>query len=229
MLLLFWICIFPFAPVHNRINVQNKINEEDKLAYCFVDSKRVLESPTNRNVALLSKEEKLKYIEKNYKSKRIYKHFILESYPYNYDPDFWYSILELPVSLRTDYRFLEEEMIKRIIEVNNNSYDKLFGISYTRLQNIFNIERDFIVQYYSVGIIGSILFLGIYFVMVVNILYFIFKKKLNNCFFALSLLCGSCVLLVVSYYSGNLLNSLMVTPYLCLSLGYAKKEVIEKE
>ena len=33
------------------------------------------------------------------------------------------------------------------------------------VQNIFNIERDFVLQYYAFGIIGCVIFLGVYLVL----------------------------------------------------------------
>lgn len=58
-------------------------------------------------------------------------------------------------------------------------------------------------------------------------MYSMIAKKINNCFLSLALLCGGSVFLAVAFYGGNLLNSLMVTPFLCLVLGYAKKEMEE--
>lgn len=222
ILILFVGILFPFSPIHSRKEVQENINHEG-LTYALVEQTDDL-SPQE-----MTCEDKITYIEENYEEKRILEHFIIRSYPYIYDPDFWYDVLQLPTELRTDYRYLEKQMLDRVIEINHNPYDKWLGISYTRVQNIFNLEQDFLVQYYSVGICGMILFLSGYFVMIAKISFDIVKKKLSHCFLPLCLLCASCVFLAISYFSGNLLNSLMVTPYLCLILGYATKEVREGE
>lgn len=211
--------LFPFTPIQNRKEVQNNINQEDSVTYLGLQD---LKTSLGEEKEVI---DKVKYIEEHYEAKRIYDHFILNSYPYRYDPDFWYDILELPISLRTDYRFLEESMVKRVVEINNNPLDKWFGISYTRVQNIFNIERDFVMQYYSVGILGTILFLISYFIYLLKMGYLVLKNKLNDCFLSITLLCGACIFLAVSYYSGNLLNSFMVTPYLCLIMGYANRKL----
>ncbi len=89
------------------------------------------------------------YIENNYENKQIHKQFIFENYPYKYDPEFWYEFLQEDISRTTDYRYIELSMIKRVVEINNNPLDKWLGITNTRLQNIFNIEKDFVVQYYA--------------------------------------------------------------------------------
>ena len=89
---------------------------------------------------------KIKY---NYEKKELHKQFFTENYPYQYDPDFWYDFLQKDISLTTDYRYIELCIIKRVVEINNNNMDKWLGITNTRLQNIFNIEKDFVVQYYA--------------------------------------------------------------------------------
>jgi hypothetical protein len=57
--------------------------------------------------------------------------------------------MEKDIGLITNHRYVEKAMVKRVIEINNSKMDALFGITNTRLQNIFNIEQDFIVQYYA--------------------------------------------------------------------------------
>lgn len=91
----------------------------------------------------------IQYIEDNYESKQLHEQFLLENYPYKYDPEFWYNFLQKDISLTTDYRYIETSMVKRVVEINNNPFDKWLGITNTRLQNIFNIEQDFVVQYYA--------------------------------------------------------------------------------
>ena len=141
----------------------------------------------------------------------------MERYPYTYDPDFWFSILNEPRFKRVDYRFLEESMIKRVVEINNNKFDILFGISNTRVQNIFNIERDFVVQYYALGIIGLVLIFIPYFILLFNYLIKIIKNKFKylNIINILSFI-TIIMIFAISYYSGNMLNSLSFTIYFAL-------------
>ena len=108
--------------------------------------------------------------------------------------------------------------------INNNKYDKLFGITYTRVQNIFNIEKDFIMQYYSLGIIGIIIFILPYFIIlgycIIKILLNKFKK--NNLYLLLSIIIIF-MLFAISYYSGNLLNSLSFTIYFTIPFAIMLK------
>lgn len=154
------------------------------------------------------------YILENYKTFRIHDQFILDSYPYQYDPEFWYDILQKPIELRVNYRYLETAMVKRVVEINNNKLDIVLGITNTRLQNIFNIEKDFVVQYYALGIIGLLLLIFPYIGLLFYYLYSVFKHK-EQYFNPLNIISFITIafLLCISYYSGNLLNSLSFTIY----------------
>ena len=162
-------------------------------------------------------ESKEDYILKYYAQNNINENFVLNRYPYQYDADFWYEILTSNNPSKSNYRFLETAMVKRVISINNNKFDSLFGITYTRVQNIFNIEKDFVMQYYSLGIIGLVLVLGPYFII---LFYWGIKMLLNklkeiSIFSAIAFI-TICMIFFVSYYSGNLLNSLGFEIYLSL-------------
>jgi len=191
------IIMLPFNPIINRKNVMDNIIQTGSITKLSSSD---------------SYEEKIRFIEENYKSMRINESFILEYYPYKYDPEFWIEIMNEDISKRVDYRYLEEKMIKRVVEINNNKYDKFFGITNTRVQNIFNIERDFIVQYYALGIIGLTLIIGPYVVFLG--LYILSRTKNNKINFLNTISFVTIILiLLVSLYSGNLLNSLSFTIY----------------
>jgi len=190
--------ILPISPANNRRNIYTNISEK-------LSSNKQLELVANNINEGLIEVDKIEYISNNYEEKRIHEKFILESYPYQYDPDFWYDILQLPVDKRIDYRFLEISMVKRVIEINNNPSDKLFGITNTRIQNIFNIERDFVLQYYAFGITGMLLFLGLY----IFLLVIVFKKWVTNFNYFNSIgLIIILLYLLASYVSGNIINHL---------------------
>lgn len=159
----------------------------------------------------------LKYIEENYKEKQIKEEFITQSYPYQYDTEFWLNIFDEPLCNRVDYRFIEEAMIKRVIELNNNKYDIVLGISNTRVQNIFNIERDFVVQYYALGIIGIIIIFLPYFVFIFKYICNILTSKFKT-FTLINSTSFITIIMVfcISYLTGNLLNSLSFTIYFAL-------------
>ncbi|CEN26679.1 O-antigen ligase family protein [Paraclostridium sordellii] len=176
-----------------------------------------------------NKESMIEYIEKNYHNLRVNEQFITKSYPYKYDPEFWVEIINLPVVERLDWRNLEQRMLQRVMDINNNPMDKLVGITFERTQNIFNLERDFLSQYYSMGILGVIVFLGPY-VILPLVCFIMMIKKFKEKFNVLNTsLCFSILFtLGVSYYSGNVIDGLTVTIILAFSLGYLVKETFIK-
>ena len=161
-----------------------------------------------------SDEDMIKYIENTYKNKQLHEQFLFKSYPYKYDVEFWYEFLQNSIYLTTDYRYVERSMIERIITINNNPLDKLFGITNTRIQNIFNVEKDFVVQYYALGIIGLFIVLAPYFLFIIIFVFNTLKSKFKSLTILSSLSFITIIFLFgISYMSGNLLNSLSFTIY----------------
>lgn len=169
---------------------------------------------------MYSKESMMKYIEVNYKDLMVNKYFITKSYPYQYDTEFWVKIINLPVFERLDWRNLEQKMLQRVMDINNNHKDKFLGLTFSRTQNIYNLEKDFVAQYYSLGIIGVILFLGPYILVVLSCIIFILRKLKNRISLENTIICFAAIFaLGVSYYSGNVLDSLTVTIIMSFILG----------
>ena len=134
--------------------------------------------------------------------------------------------MKLPVNERTDYRFLELKMYQRVKQINNNKNDDLFGISFTRSEQLFTLERDFVYQYYTMGLIGVILLLGPYVLIAFGCSFRIaleLRKKFNvkyamTCF-------GTIFILAVSVYSGNIMDALTITIILAFILGKLAKDL----
>lgn len=163
------------------------------------------------------KENKINYIENNYKKKHISKRFLTVYYPYKEDPDFWINIMKQKEEKRIDYRYLETEIMKRVEEKNNNKLDLLLGIGYDREMNIVNIERDYVNQFYAVGIIGLILFIAPYLVLFIYLLVKLYKKKEEkDLYYLLSIF----IILALAYLTGNLFNSLSIMIPFSFILGY---------
>lgn len=186
ILVIIYCLILPFSPTINR----NEI-------YHLFDSDIELVGDINF--------DKISYIEANYLEAMINPNFILNSYPYIDDPDFWFYIIHIDEGKRIDYRFLEISMIRRIVEVNDNKLDIFVGITNDRIQNVFNIERDFILQYYAYGLIGLVLFLGIY----IGLLFKYVYNLINNfCLYNVYKLSLIVLFLGISYFSGNILSQI---------------------
>lgn len=226
-----YILLLPFNPSISRMYERQQIIETASDIISNVPNTEVEELINNFTLSPAIQPEntdslnyKINYIENNYQNQKINENFILNRYPFKYDLDFWYEILTNKNTNKSDYRYLEQSMVRRVIEINNNKYDKLFGITYTRVQNIFNIEKDFIMQYYSLGIIGIIIFILPYFIIlgycIIKILLNKFKK--NNLYLLLSIIIIF-MLFAISYYSGNLLNSLSFTIYFTIPFAIMLK------
>ncbi len=201
LMILFGI-LLPYSPSIRRVETYDLLNA--KTTYILAYEEKLEEKKE------LSKEE---YIEENYEELKINANFIINRYPYQYDPDFWYEILQQDESSRTNYRYLETEMIKRVIEINDNNNDVFFGITNSRVQNIFNIESDITLQYYAYGIIGLILFLGIYIYQTFKMTFAYFKTNKYYHFIKASI-CA--ITFFIAYLSGNIFNQLV--PLLLVSL-----------
>lgn len=225
--------LLPFNPMFSRIDERNSViqtsseitNEtsENKKTENIIEE-TIPEVPRENNITeensstvIDDNQMMLNYIENNYESKKLSRQFLFDNYPYKYDSEFWYNFLQNDLSLTTDYRYIETSMIKRVVEINNNPFDKLLGITNTRLQNIFNIERDFIVQYYALGLIGLILVFAPYFILLIYFGYKSIKLKLKN-LDIINMLSTITIVFAfgISYMTGNLLNSLSFTIYFAL-------------
>ena len=215
--------LLPFNPMFSRIQERDTVVENYNSGITNEPTEDVPnDMPSNKveedNIEVDSETlEMIEYIEANYQAKMIPKQFIFDNYPYKYDPEFWYNFLQNDIWLTTDYRFIELSMIQRVIEINNNSMDKWFGINNTRLQNVFNIEKDFVVQYYALGIIGTILIFAPYFVLLGAFAYKTIRNKFKN-LNMINLLAGITIVFLfgISYMTGNLLNSVSFTIYFAM-------------
>ncbi|GBG04124.1 O-antigen ligase family protein [Lactobacillus rodentium] len=170
-----------------------------------------------------AKREKVlkRFIKKHYYAYSLKKGFVLKGYSYKYDPDFWLEIMKSPVDERLNYRHLEIKMLNKVVANNHNKYDKFLGISYIRENNIFPLERDFLAQYYSTGIIGVLLFLGIYIYELFYLIYSWFKSKANRQFINTIILIALGFILTAAFYSGNVMDYLTATLIMAFVYGYA--------
>lgn len=227
LILIMHIALLPINPMFSRLNERENViqafnenqeikteNPETVVTEENLDQEQEI---VEENIKEEPSNHMIEYIETNYKNKKLHEQFLFNNYPYKYDTEFWYEFLQKDISLTTDYRYIEISMVKRVVEINNNKMDKLFGITNTRLQNIFNIEKDFVVQYYALGIVGIILIFLPYAVILASFAYRTIVKKFKN-LSAINLLAGITILFMfaISYFSGNLLNSLSFTIYFAL-------------
>lgn len=243
------IIILPKAPALNRTNIDNKLTsdfnanidgryEQEKkeieeinniIKLKYIETNHLSDEEINKLNALevlekLTKEEQNKileqFIKNNYLDYHISTDFILYSYPYTYDTAFWYRIMTEPINNRINYRYLEQSILMRVTEKNNNSNDKLLGISFTRMSNIFDLEKDFVSHYYTLGLVGLILLLMPYIIITaicgIKILMNYQKHFTSkNIFYII----GIGITLFAAYFSGNVMDGLIVTIILGFVIG----------
>lgn len=230
--IVFYMSILPFNPMFNRQNERDKTIEtflDENSEKNYIENKEDITineiseiETTEANV--MTKEEKMNYVEVIAAKKNLPEQFFKQNYSYECDIDFWYDFVQNDIAVTTDYRTVEIAMVKRVIEINNNKCDKWVGITNTRLQNIFNIERDFVVQYFALGIIGTILVFLPYMCILILFTVYVFKNKFKNINKYQYLCYGLTIFsFAIAFYSGNLLNSLSFTIYLGILIAGIKQ------
>ena len=211
-----WVLLLQVSPYNNRNIELNRdlIRHMDDTS--IVDDKNIVMDVSSIEI------DKTKYVYQNYDKDYLPKVFFEEYYPIKYDEEFWYNFVKNNSIDKINYRYIEKSIIRRVVEVNNNSLDKYIGISNTRIQNIVNIESDFILHYYAFGIIGSIILLFIY--LILFIYAFINFVKMQN-YYAFIML--SCVVLFLfsAFLTGNIINSInAVLPFIFVVSGLIYKD-----
>lgn len=220
-LILAAVIVYPYTPAISRSNYDAEYQKELDEDYDEEEENRALEEADDLE----------KYFDENYMYFSISQDFMLRSYPYKYDLEFWDQLLkDLGPSQRMQNRIVEQRMLERVKEINDDPMDDFFGMGYTRTSNIYNLERDFLYQYYSLGIIGVAIFLGPYvgILLITMVLMLVkFKKRGNieNC----SLVLGVGLSLFLAYYSGNVMDNLGITIVMGMVLGMLLRINFRKE
>ena len=204
-----WFVIYPYSPCYNRLNGNN--NDNNNNSEIMEDGKfnkfmLTLNSLDEQNKISYSKA----FISDNYKYFGIRKDYMFKKYSYEYDPLFWIEMYSEDTFDKKDNRFIAEKVLQRIEQNNTNNKlgVKLFGEGYSRMTNTIYLEKDFVSQYYTIGIVGLILFVLPYILIpLVSFFYILFNRKYFTfenisiivCIFAS--LCGA-------YFCGNTLDGL---------------------
>ena len=168
-----------------------------------------------------SKETIVMYLEEVLPQMGIQDMYWKESYPYTEDPSFWYHLIhDVPVSEWSGNRNIRSLLIERILERDNRLSNKFLGISHTRSSSFVWPERDIETHLDSLGIAGTILFIGPYFMALLYGIFSFFKKFLDNlhvekCCVLFAVALG----LATSYLSGHIMNEILPSLYLALVCG----------
>lgn len=224
--IILWFFIYPYSPAHNREYLTNQQNNQtiknidikDKIVKDYESYSKYHDKDEN-------KEMLIELIEKNLDIFPVKELLIYETYSYKYDPYFWYKMIKNNYTSLSNTRFVTEQILIRVSDINNSKMSNYFGISFSRMSNIYNLERDFLSQYYSLGIFGIICvlpyaLLAMIFGIKILILY---KNKFNsiNIMIMFSISTG----LLGAYFSGNTLDNLTFSIVLSYICGYMMSRI----
>lgn len=192
------------------INITGDVDKSEVINKYISDNKDNTVNKSTRDI-LLDKNLNINFID-NY-------------YPYDQDQEFWDNLVNSNIDFK-DSRLIELKIAQRLVELSDNKLYKFVGIGYYKIISVCNIERDYVMQYYSVGILGLVIFIGFYFIIYIKMLFKLFinlDKKFN--YLNIMLLSGIGINLIVAYLSGNILNALSSTIPLTICLGIAYNEI----
>lgn len=224
--------ILPYGPAMRRGNFEAKVSQERSKKQSKKHARQ--QKKLNRQLATglkkypsgAKREAFLRnFIRKHADFYSLNGRFVSKSYSYKYDPEFWLNVMGLPVTTKMNNRYIETLMLNKVVANNHNKLDKFLGISYIRESNIFNLERDFISQKYSLGWIGMILFLGVYVLSLIYAIYKWLRYRANKTLLVSSLILSSGFLIVAGFYSGNVMDFLTANLILGFVLGYLLDQI----
>lgn len=209
------------APIVKRDKYYNDLDTSVISVKDNVDKREVINKYISDNIDnIVNKSTRDILLDKNLNI-----NFIDNYYHYEQDQEFWDNLVNLNIDFK-DSRLIELKIVQRLVELSGNKLYKLVGIGYYKIISVCNIERDYVMQYYSVGMFGLIIFIGFYFVIYIKMLIKVFIN-LDNKFNYLNimLLSGIGINLIVAYLSGNILNALSSTIPLTICLGISYNEI----
>lgn len=227
-----YLALIPVSPMIARQKADAMMLDREKgTKYSETVLNKKLATGLKKTKNKAERKEYLKsFIKQNYRHYSLDEKFVKKSYSYKNDPEFWYELMTGTSTLtRLNNRFTEQAMLNQVVKYNDNSSDRWLGISYARTSNIFNLERDFIYQSYSLGWIGTILFLGIYVLSEIYALIAWFNNKNKRQLLNSALLLANGICLVAAFYSGNVMDFLTATILLGFFTGYMLSLITKKE
>ena len=144
-----------------------------------------------------------------------------EIYPYEDHEEFWeYVVDDVSPTQRVGNRNSQQLVTNDVAKTYENFPRSLFGLGYSRFINAkLYLEKDFVVHFYTIGIVGIILLLLPYvFIGIYGLFKSIKNKKFN--LFIVTVLAILVLPLGVSYFSGHIVDELIISLYLGFVGGY---------
>ena len=204
-----WMLLLPISPFASRnIELNTYVEAEEKKFNEILDEEtevKKFEKQIKEENNDVKSDPKIEYVYNNRNPNYLADMFLENYYPIENDSDFWYVFVKNTPKEKINYRYIEISIVKRMIEVNDNGFDNFFGISNSRIQNVMNVESDFLLHYYSFGLVGSLILLIFYiFLLVYSFINFV-KKQDYFCFISLTIVS---LFVFSAFLTGNVINSL---------------------
>lgn len=208
----------------NRIEEINKL--PDKVPNQEPGKEDEKEENTEENEAenqIYDKNQlKQEFIKENYNKYYIQNAYIEQIYNYKYDEDFWLEVMKIPFEQRSSGRDLQKLISDRILELNSNELDPYLGMGYSRFRNAgLYLEKDIFVHLYTIGIIGTLLFIIIpYSYPLIRYCIYLFKNFKNRFDLETIIYCSSiCLFILLAIISGHVLCEMITYTFIAFICG----------
>lgn len=162
------------------------------------------------------------FIKENYSKYYIQKEYIEDIYSYKYDDEFWLDVMKLPFDKRSNGRKVQKLIFDRVLELNDNSLDFFWGMGYSRFVNAnLYLERDVIVHFYTLGIVGTVLLIIIpYFYPLVKYCICLLKDLKKRFDLETIIYCSSvCLFITLGILSGHVLCEMITYIFISFLCG----------
>lgn len=217
IIILGWGLILPISPNANRMQsiYNNQIEEKDDFNEEIHENKNL--DDVNNNRIDDEVEQIYNSIDKSY----IGEQFLTKFYPIEYDKEFWANVSERQQSgEQFNYRKVELELANRVKKIDGRWTNHLFGIGNSRIQALGNLEKDFVLQFFSFGIVGSFISLLFYLYASIKIFKsFLQERTLDN----MILLAILGLFMFSAYVSGNVFNFMATIVPISFIIGISTK------
>lgn len=172
-------------------------------------------TPTADSEVIIDSEQVIKNIE----STNIYREYYTKIYPKSFDNEFWTDLIKKPETEYNNTRKVQQHIFDRMIynsTKKSGTFYKLFGLSYSNYRNSngykIYLEKDFKIHYFTLGIVGLLLYLCPYLLF---LLYacFIIINHLKKGIVLEKIMISSVVFVIIltSYFGGHVFDEMLPT------------------
>ena len=211
------------------LDYANKVKDGKFKLNVKTDSKAFADAFNNSDIDKLRTLIIEDYIASAYAEHYISDEYIKNIYPYPDDPEFWLEVFETPFKIKADNRELGQLIAKRMKKLNNNGIlDTILGTSYSTLKSrdVF-LERDFISHYFSLGLIGMLLFILPYVIILIMEIITIIKNYQNKLWVHNLVMCASLLTaILIGFWGGHLFDEYIASFYVALIAALLLKNIV---